>query len=92
MDKKIINYFKRLYWDYQVSDDDIRKIIELGESNGLSRKNLLARVLKSGRWYDIKKNLTPELLKEALSEDVVKTLFPKSLYHKYTYVRKKLYR
>jgi hypothetical protein len=91
LNKKTINFFKSLYWDYNVSEEDIIKIIELGEWNGLSRKNLLSRVLKSCRWYEIKKILSPKLLKEALSEDVLKTLFPKSLYHKYKYVRKLLY-
>ena len=91
LNKKTINFFKSLYWDYQVSEKDIIQIIELGEWNGLSRKNLLSRVLKSRRWYEIKKILSPELLKEALSEDVVKTLFPKSLSHKYNYVRRLLY-
>ena len=91
LNKKTINLFKNLYWDYDVSEQDIIKIIELGEWNGLSRKNLLSRVLKSRRWYEIKKILSPELLKEALSEDVTKTLFPKSLSHKYNYVRRLLY-
>ena len=50
-----------------------------------------SRVLKSRRWYEIKKILSPELLKEALSEDITNTLFPKSLSQKYNYVRKILY-
>lgn len=91
LDKKTINFYKSLYWDYHVSEEDIIKIIELGEWNGLSRKNLLSRVLKSCRWYEIKKILSPELLKEALSEDVIKTLFPKSLSDKYNYVGRLLY-
>jgi len=91
LNKKTINFFKSLYWDYHVSEEDIIKIIELGEWNGLSRKNLLSRVLKSRRWYEIKKILSPELLKEALSEDVIKALYPKSLSDKYNYVRRLLY-
>ncbi len=91
LNKKTINFFKSLYWDYDVSENDIIKIIQVGESNGLTRKNLLGRVLRSRRWYEIKKILSPALLKEALSEDVTKTLFPKSLSHKYNYVRKILY-
>ena len=67
------------------------EIIEAGECNGITRKNLLGRVLKSCRWYEIKKILTPELLKETLSDDVLKTLFPKSLSQKYYYVRELLY-
>lgn len=90
-DTETIKFFKSLYWEYRISDEDIITIIELGECNGLTRKNLLSRVLKSRRWYEIKKILTPELLKEALSDDVLKTLFPKSLSHKYYYVRKLLY-
>jgi hypothetical protein len=91
INKDTINFFKSLYWDYQVSEENIITIIELGECNGLTRKNLLSRALKSRRWYEIKKILSPELLKEALSEDVLKTLFPKSLCLKYNYVRKLLY-
>ena len=90
-DTETIKFFKSLYWEYQISDKDICTIIELGECNGFTRKNLLGRILKSRRWYEIKKILTPELLKEALSDDVLKTLFPKSLSHKYYYVRKLLY-
>jgi len=90
-DTETIKFFKSLYWEYQISDENIITIIELGECNGLTRKNLLGRVLKSRRWYEIKKILSPELLKEALSNDVIKTLFPKSLSHKYYYVRKLLY-
>jgi hypothetical protein len=86
-----INFFKNLYWDYQVSQENIITIIESGECNGLTRNNLLSRALKSRRWYEIKKILSPELLKEALSEDVLKTLFPKSLYNQYNYVKKLLY-
>ena len=91
INKDAMNFFKSLYWDYQVSEENIITIIELGECNGLTRKNLLSRALKSRRWYEIKKILSPELLKEALSEDVLKTLFPKSLARKYNYVKKLLY-
>jgi hypothetical protein len=91
INRDTMNFFKNLYWDYQVSEENIIAIIELGECNGLTRKNLLGRALKSCRWYEIKKILSPELLKEALSEDVLKTLFPKSLSQKYNYVRKILY-
>ena len=52
--KDTINFFKGLYWDYQVSEENIITIIELGECNGLTRKNLLSRALKSRRWYEIK--------------------------------------
>jgi len=90
-DTETIKFFKSLYWEYHISDEDIITIIESGECNGLTRKNLLGRILKSHRWYEIKKILSPELLKEALSDDVIKTLFPKSLSHKYYYVRKLLY-
>ena len=90
-DLKTIKFFKSLYWDYQISDEDIIAIIDSGECNGITRKNLLARVLKSRRWYEIKKILPPELLKEALSDDVLKTLFPKSLSQQYYYVRQLLY-
>jgi len=90
-DTETIKFYKSLYWEYQISDENIITIIESGECNGFTRKNLLSRVLKSRRWYEIKKILTPELLKEALSDDVLKTLFPKSLSHKYYYVRKLLY-
>ena len=89
--KETIKFFKSLYWEYQISDENIITIIESGECHGFTRKNLLSRVLKSRRWYEIKKILTPELLKEALSDEVIKTLFPKSLSHKYYYVRKLLY-
>ena len=86
-----MKFFKSLYWDYQISEENIVTIIELGEHNGLTRQNLLSRALKSRGWYEIKKILPPELLKEALSEDVLKTLFPKSLSLKYNYVKKILY-
>ncbi|MFC2080820.1 hypothetical protein ACFLR8_01255 [Bacteroidota bacterium] len=90
-DPETIKFFRSLYWEYQVSDEDISTIIESGECNGITRKSLLVRVLKSRRWYEIKKILTPELLKEALSDDVLKTLFPKSLSQQYYYVREILY-
>ena len=90
-DPETIRFFKSLYWEYQISDENISTIIESGECNGITRKNLLGRVLKSRRWYEIKKILTPELLKEALSDDVLNTLFPKSLSEKYYYVRELLY-
>ena len=91
INRDTINFFKGLYWDYHVSEENIITIIELGECNGITRKNLLSRALKSRRWYEIKKILPSELLKEALSEDVLKTLFPKSLSLKYNYVRKLFY-
>ena len=91
IEPETIKFFKSLYWEYHISDENIITIIESGECNGITRKNLLGRVLKSRRWYEIKKILTPELLKEALSDDVLKTLFPKSLSQKYYYVRKLLY-
>jgi len=91
INKDAMNFFNSLYWDYQVSEENIITIIELGECNGFTRKNLLSRASKSCRWYEIKKILSPELLKEALSEDVLKTLVPKSLSRKYNYVRKILY-
>jgi hypothetical protein len=91
MDTDRVNFFKRLYWDYPVTDEDILTILETGECDGLTRKNMLGRVLKSYRWYEIKRILTPELLQEALSEDILKTLFPKSLSRQYRYVKKILY-
>ena len=91
IDPETIKFFASLYWDYQISDENIITIIESGECNGITRKNLLGRVLKSRRWYEIKKILPPELLKEALSDDVLKTLFPKSLSQQYYYVRQLLY-
>jgi hypothetical protein len=91
INKDTINFFKSLFWDYKVSEENIITIIESGECNGLTRKNLLSRALKSRRWYEIKKILPPELLQEALSEDVLKALFPKSLSRKYKYVKKLLY-
>ena len=90
-DPEIIKFFKSLFWEYNISDENIITIIESGECNGITRANLLGRVLKSRRWYEIKKILPPELLKEALTDDVLKTLFPKSLSQKYYYVRKLLY-
>lgn len=90
-DKGKIEFFKGLYGDYQISDDDVVKILELGEWKGFTRKNLLGRLLKYRRWYEIREVLTPELLREALSDDVLKTLFPRSLAQKYDYVRKILY-
>ena len=80
INKDTIDFFGSLCWDYRVSEEDIIAIVELGECNGLTRKNLLGRALKSRSWYEIKKILSPELLQEALSEDVLKTLFPKSLF------------
>ena len=91
IDAEAIKFFKSLYWEYQISDENIIAIIESGECIGITRKNLLGRVLKSQRWYEIKKILKHELLKEALSDDVLKTLFPKSLSQKYYYVRELLY-
>jgi len=91
INKDTINFFKRLFWEYKVSEENIITIIESGECDGLTRKNLLSRALKSRRWYEIKKILPPELLQEALSEDVLKALFPKSLSRKYNYVKKLLY-
>ncbi len=90
-DLETIKFFRNLYWEYPISDENINTIIVSGECNGITRKNLLGRVLKSRRWYEIKKNLAPELLKEALSDDVLKTLFPKSLSQKYYFVRELLY-
>ena len=90
-DRGKIKFCKSLYWDYRISDEEIITIIEKGECRGFTRKNLLARVLKSCRWYEIKEVLPPELLKEALSDEVLKTLFPKSLADKYFYVRELLY-
>jgi len=78
-----ISFFKNLYWDYRISEEEIITIIDSGECKDFTRKNLLGRVLKSHRWYEIKEVLPPGLLKEALSDDVLKTLFPKSLADKY---------
>lgn len=91
MDQKTIEFFKNLYWDYRISDEEIRIIMEKGEYMGFTRKNLLGRALKSHRWYDIKNILSPWLLKEALSDEVLKTIFPKSLADNYYYVREVFY-
>jgi hypothetical protein len=91
IDPETLEFFKGLYWDYQISDEEIMTILETGECSGFTRKNLLGRVLKSRRWYEIKEILPPGLLKEALSDDVLKTLFPKSLAENYYYVRELFY-
>lgn len=91
IDQATIDFFKGLYWDYSVSETDIAAIIEHGESNGITRKNLLARALQYRRWYEIKRVLSAELLKEALSDDVLNNLFPKSLSRQYNYVKGILY-
>ena len=91
VDPETIEFFKSLYWDYQISDEEIMTIIKTGECKGFTRKNLLGRALKSRRWYEIKEVLPPKLLEEALSDDVLKTLFPKSLADNYYYVREIFY-
>ena len=91
MNPKTIEFLKSLYWDYQISDEEIMTIIEAGECKGFTRKNLLGRALKSCRWYDIKAILPPWLLKEAFSDEVLKTLFPKSSADHYLYVRELFY-
>ena len=91
IDPKTIEFLKGLYWDYHISAEEIVTIIETGECKGFTRKNMLGRVLKSRRWYEILEVLSPELLEEALSDEVLKTLFPKSLAENYYYVRELFY-
>ncbi|MBL7111176.1 MAG: hypothetical protein ISS19_04465 [Bacteroidales bacterium] len=91
IEPKTIEFFKGLYWDYHISDEEIVTILETGECKGFTRKNLLGRVLKSRRWYEILEILPHGLLEEALSDDVLKTIFPKSLADKYYYVRELFY-
>jgi len=90
-DPDTILFFKTLIWEYKITDEEVREIIESGECKGITRKNLLGRALKSRRWYEIKRILPPELLREALSDDVLNTLYPKSLFRNYNHVRKLLY-
>jgi len=59
INKNTIKFFKNLYWDYQVSEENVVTIIELGEYNGLTRKNLLSRALKSRSWYVLMCNKNP---------------------------------
>ena len=91
IDLETIGFFKSLYWDYQISDEEIITIIETGECKGFTLKYLPVRALKSRMCYDIKEILPPVLLEEALSDDVLKTLFPKSLADNYYYARELFY-
>ena len=37
VDRHTVEFFKGLYWDYQVSGETIATIIELGECDGVPR-------------------------------------------------------
>jgi len=66
IDPEKIEFFKSLYWDYQISDEEIITIIETGECKGFTRKNLLGRALKSCRWYEIKEVLPHRVIKRSI--------------------------
>lgn len=78
---------KPLFWDYNLTEEELQIALQDGEYKGISRKNILIRLLQNTHWYTLKNNLPPRLLLEALSEETLNGVFPKNLAEKYRYAR-----
>lgn len=81
---------RKINWDYTYTVDEINAILE---GNDFSmKKPFYIKLLKSFRWYVLRRVLSDKEVMEMLSPDVVDNLHINSLKEKYNYVRQVLYR
>ncbi|MEO5643530.1 MAG: hypothetical protein ABIQ40_05725 [Bacteroidia bacterium] len=77
--------FSRLFWDYNVSTEEIESMLSSGEPS--KKEKVYLRLLISSQWYVLLNILSKEELAEALSENVISKIHIATLREKYQYAR-----
>ncbi len=82
----------RLFWDYQLSEQELRDCLAKNDPNDSLTISLYNRILLSTpNWYDILRMLSPEQLRTALSEKVISTIHSKALQQRYRFAASRLF-
>ena len=88
-EEEIKVHLHRLFWDYKVSKEEAYDLFTGKEKiKGVTRNNLLVKILNGYRWHTVLKIMPKEKLLELLTDDVINGLFPRSLKAKYYHARK----
>lgn len=80
---------QRINWDYTYTVAEIDAILKGNDYQ--MKKPFYIKLLKSFRWYVLRKVLTESELEEMLTPDVINNLHIHSLKEKYHYVSRVLY-
>ncbi len=82
----------RLFWDYDVSEQELQKRLEKNDPCDPLTVSLYNRILLSTpNWYDILRLLSQEQLKTALSNQVLSTIHSPALRKRYHFARGRLF-
>ena len=82
--------FSRLFWEYEMSDRYVEKVLA-GKNFNKEKQKIFLRLLYSSNWYTLKNILSSKDMKEMLSENILKKIHIPSLREKYIYVRRFLF-
>lgn len=83
----------RLFWEYDVSEDELLRRLEENDLNDPLTVSLYKRILLStSNWYDVMRMLSPEQLKAALSDQVISTIHSPALQKRYRFAYGRLFR
>jgi len=93
MNKKLKeNYLKQLMWDYNISPEDMEKLLsgEVDRVAHYNREGLLKKMLESFPWFVVVQMWGVTNIRKILTKEVIAKLRTPELRNKYTYVRKRL--
>jgi len=90
-DKKIT--LRRLFWDYEVSEEEFQDILKgkISRAGHLDKETLYVRILTSLDWYSILDLVGTQHLQELLSESVLSRIYSKDLRRKYAVAKRVLF-
>ena len=91
-EQEVKEHLHRLFWDYKVSKEEAWDLFTGKEQSagGITRTNLLRKLVNGYRWHTVLKIVPKEQLKELLTDEIINGLFPRSLKAKYYHARKLL--
>ena len=92
MDKEKEQIYRQLMWDYNITPEEIDKVIK-GEAEfagHYDKENLFKKMLESFPWFTIIKLFEIHTVHKLLTDKIINKLRTPSLKKKYKYVKKRL--
>ncbi len=92
MDKQKEEIYRLLMWDYDITPEEIDKLIkgETDHAGHYDLKALFRKMLESLPWFTILKIFDTETIKNLLNDTLLSKLRTDSLKEKYSYVKTRL--
>ncbi len=92
MDIRKQTLYRQLMWDYNISPQEIEKLIngETQFAGHYDKKGLFIKVLENYPWYIVLQIFDIKTIKELLTDDTIEKLRMEDMKNKYRYVKKRL--